>query len=108
MGQYADLNRRTAEVVTALVKSRDTFAASEQPLPHYEFAVPPSSPLIGKSIGELHFWQATGGTIVAIRRGQKILLSPGPFAELYEGDTIVLVGSPAAAEAARRFITEKE
>ena len=71
-------------------------------------AVPKDSPLIGKSIGELKFWQSTGGTIVAIRRGQTVVLSPGPYAELYAGDVIVLVGNSAAVEAARRLATEKE
>ena len=62
------------------------------------------TPLTGKSIGALKFWQSTGGTIVAIRRGQTVILSPGPYAELYGGDVIVLVGSPAAAEAAHRLV----
>ena len=108
MEEYADLNRRTNDVVTALVKSRDTFTAANEPLPNYEVTVPRDSPLIGKSIGALKFWQSTGGTIVAIRRGQTVMLSPGPYAELYGGDVIILVGSPAAAEATRHFITAKE
>lgn len=57
---------------------------------------------------ELKFWQSTGGTIVAIRRGQTVILSPGPYAELYSGDVIILVGSPSAAEAAHRLVTTKE
>ena len=108
MEEYADLNRRTNDVVAALVKSRDTFTAANEPLPNYEVTVPYDSPLIGKSIGALKFWQSTGGTIVAIRRGQTVMLSPGPYAELYGGDVIILVGSPAAADAARHFITAKE
>ena len=108
LAEYADLSRRLSDTVTALVKSRDTFAASGEPLPNYEVPVPKDSPLIGRSIGELKFWQSTGGTIVAIRRGQTVILSPGPYAQLYGGDVIVLVGSPAAAEAAHRLVTEKE
>ena len=108
LAEYADLSRRLPDTVTALVKSRDTFAASGEPLPNYEVPVPKDSPLIGRSIGELKFWQSTGGTIVAIRRGQTVILSPGPYAQLYGGDVIVLVGSPAAAEAAHRLVTEKE
>ena len=108
LAEYADLSRRLSDTVTALVKSRDTFAASGEPLPNYEVPVPTDSPLIGRSIGELKFWQSTGGTIVAIRRGQTVILSPGPYAQLYGGDVIVLVGSPAAAEAAHRLVTEKE
>ena len=103
-----ELNRRMADTVSALVKGQDTFAAAGQPLPNYEVPVPKDSPLIGKSIGELKFWQSTGGTIVAIRRGQTVILSPGPYAELYSGDVIILVGSPSAAEAAHRLVTTKE
>ena len=97
-----------AETVSALVKGQDTFAAAGQPLPNYEVTVPKDSPLIGRSIGELKFWQSTGGTIVAIRRGQTVILSPGPYAELYGGDVIILVGSSGAAEAAHRLVTTKE
>ena len=106
LAESAEVNRRMADTVSALVKGQDTFAAAGQPLPNYE--VPKDSPLIGKSIGELKFWQSTGGTIVAIRRGQTVILSPGPYAELYSGDVIILVGSPSAAEAAHRLVTTKE
>ena len=106
--QYTELNRKTAETVAALIKSRETFAAAEEPLPNYEVTVPPQSPVLGKSIGALKFWQSTGATIVAIRRGQSVILSPGPYAELYEGDVIVLVGNAVAAQAARRFVSLKE
>ena len=108
MAEYADLSRRLSDTVAALVKSRDTFAAAGEPLPNYEVPIPKGSPLIGQSIGALKFWQSTGGTIVAIRRGQTVILSPGPYAELYDGDVIVLVGSPAAAEAAHNLIAPKE
>ena len=108
LGQYGELNRKLAEVATALVKSRDTFASAAEPFPNFEVKVPKDSPLIGKSIGALKFWQSTGGTIVAIRRGQTVILSPGPYAELYGGDVIVLVGSPAAAEAANHLLSAKE
>ena len=108
MAESAEVNRQMAETVSALVKSQETFAAADQPLPNYEVPVPPDSPLIGKNIGELKFWQSTGGTIVAIRRGQTVILSPGPYAELYGGDVIILVGSSGAAEAAHRLVTTKE
>ena len=108
MAEYADLSRRLSDTVTALMKSRDTFAAAGEPLPNYEVPVPQNSPVTGKSIGALKFWQSTGGTIVAIRRGQTVILSPGPYAELYGGDVIVLVGTPAAAEAAHHLVSAKE
>ena len=108
IGEYSALNQRLVQTVSALLNSRETFSAAHEPLPNYEVPVPKGSPVIGKSIGELRFWQSTGGTIAAIRRGKALMLSPGPYAELYDGDVIILVGSRAAAEAARRFVTEKE
>ena len=108
MAEYSDLHRRMADTISALVKSRETFAAAGDPLPNYEVPIPKGSPLIGQSIGALKFWQSTGGTIVAIRRGQTVILSPGPYAELYDGDVLVLVGSPAAVEAAHNLIAPKE
>lgn len=108
MAEYADLHRRMGETVGALVRRWDGFAAAGEPLPNYEVTVPENSPCLGKSIGALKFWQSTGGTIVAIRRGQKVILSPGPYAELYAGDVVILVGSPAAAEAAHNLIHAKE
>ena len=107
MAEYDELHRRMAETVKALVKSRETFAAAGEPLPNYEVSVPQGSPCIGKSIGALKFWQSTGATIVAIRRGQTVILSPGPYAELYAGDVIVLVGSLAAAEAANNLVSHE-
>ena len=108
MEEATDLHHRIADTIAALVKSRDTFAAAGEPLPNYEVPIPKGSPLIGHSIGALKFWQSTGGTIVAIRRGQTVILSPGPYAELYDGDVLVLVGSPAAVEAAHNLIAPKE
>ncbi|MCI2059117.1 MAG: GntR family transcriptional regulator [Oscillibacter sp.] len=106
--EYAELNRKTGKIVTALLQSRDTFSSAREPLPNYEVRVPADSALLGRSIGELKFWQSTGGTIVAIRRGQHQILSPGPYAELFGGDVIILVGSPEAAKAAARLVSAKE
>ena len=96
------LHRRITETAAALVKGRETFASAHEPFPNYEVPVPKDSPMIGRSIGALKFWQSTGGTVVAIRRGPTVILSPGPYAELYAGD---VVGSAAAAEAAHKLLS---
>ena len=107
MAQSAELHRRIFDTATALVQSREPFAAANEPLPNYEVAVPKGSPIIGQNIGSLKFWQSTGGTIVALRRGQTVILSPGPYAELYGGDIIILVGPPSAVEAAQHLVAGK-
>ena len=106
--EYDQLHQRMTDTIKALVKSRATFAAADEPLPNYEIEIPPESVVIGKSIGALKFWQSTGATVIAIRRGQTVILSPGPYAELYPRDVIVVVGSSESAEAVHRLVLEKE
>ena len=78
----------------------------------YEFQVS-DGPTAGRSIGELQFRQRTGATIVAVRKGEDILLSPGPQTLLEQGDVLVvacelsqleqvshLLGQPGAGRAA--------
>ena len=104
LDQFHTLQRKFVKVMEAVAENRNTFAPAHDPLPHYEVAVPEDSALLGRSLIELKFWQSTGGTIVAIRRGPTLILSPGPYAELYAGDVLVLVGTQAAAAAAQKLV----
>ena len=102
--QYRALTKRVYNVAEQLIQSGATALSQEQTLPNYEVRVHPDSDKIGRSIGQLHFWQATGATIVAIRRNHNVLLSPGPYAELYAGDRVVFVGSEACVAAVNHFL----
>lgn len=106
--QSIELHRNIEKTAAALIKSQNTFIAAGQPLPNYEITVSCKSPVIGKSLGELNFWQTTGATVIAVRRGKKVILSPGPYFEFYNGDVIILVGITKAIEAANRLITTEE
>ncbi|MEW9096813.1 MAG: TrkA C-terminal domain-containing protein [Clostridiaceae bacterium] len=60
--------------------------------------------IIGKKINEIRFWQATGATMVAYRRGEKIIISPGPHYVFKSGDTIVVIGSNNVYDKVYNFI----
>lgn len=96
--------RRIAEVSARLLEAQTTPLPTEKRLPNYELQVPAGSPRVGQSVGSLHFWQATGATVIAIRRNQNTILSPGPYAELQEGDMVVFVGAPESVSAVERFL----
>lgn len=49
--------------------------------------------VLGKAVNEIRFWQATEATIVAYRRGEKIVISPGPNYVFRKGDIIVFIGN---------------
>ena len=49
--------------------------------------------LVGKTIGEVNFWNYTEATIVAVKKEDSTLLtSPGPDTTLESGDVIIFVG----------------
>lgn len=98
------VSQEMLDVYAQILQEREHPAASGEALPNYEVRVAERSRIIGKSIGALHFWQQTGATIVAIRRKQSVILSPGPYAQLYGGDTILFVGTPAAKQAVEAFV----
>ena len=43
-------------------------------------------------VGETKFWQNTGATIVAVKRGEELIISPGPYIEFLAGDLLLVVG----------------
>jgi K+/H+ antiporter YhaU regulatory subunit KhtT len=104
LAQSEQLNRQISDAYTGIAKSLDAVTAADRQLPTYESHVRPDSPHIGKSIGSLQFWQSTGATIIAIRRVHSLIVSPGPYAEIYGGDVLVFVGDASAVHSVERFI----
>ena len=76
------------------------------PINPLEIEIPPHSNLIGKTILESKFWQHTGATIVAIRRGKNVVISPGPYGGFEAGDVILVVGNSEVKSLIRKFIEE--
>lgn len=101
------LNRQIIEVAGTIIRINERFTQSH-PFSNQEVTIPPNSTVIGHTLGELKFWQQTGATVIAIRRDDKIILSPGPYAMLHEEDTIIFVGDVASAEAVSAFINGKK
>lgn len=56
-----------------------------------EVKIPGHSHLVGKSIGEVRFWEYTGATIIGINRSGHLHLSPGPKLVFYSGDIVLYV-----------------
>lgn len=83
----------------------DETSQTPDSLPNYSCRVPDHWPDSGVTIGALRFWQATGATIVAIRRNLSYIVSSGPYAELYAGDTVIFVGDAKAREAVSHFFS---
>lgn len=98
-----EISREISEVAGSIVRINEKFMRTN-PFHNYEAKIPNNSPLIGQTLGELKFWQQTAATVIAIRRGERIILSPGPYAALLAGDILVFVGDLKSVSAVSEFI----
>ena len=74
-----------------LTENTQRFHASNPFVP-FEIKITKDSKHLNKSASEINFWQNTNATIVAIKRNNSIILSPGAYALFLEGDIFYFVG----------------
>lgn len=103
LAEQEALGRDISQVAEAIIRINEKFSDAF-PFPIYETDVPAGSPLCGRTLGELNFWQQTMATVIAIRRGEQIILSPGPYAALGAGDTLVFIGELKCVEAVNALL----
>ena len=62
---------------------------------------------VGKTLAELRFWEHTTATVIAIRRDDKILISPGSYATLTEKDIIYYIGDELSPDRVKNFLLQE-
>ena len=62
------------------------------PILPYEVKITDGCRFLGQMISQINFWQSTGVTVVAIRKGEQLIVSPGPYALFEDGDIFIMVG----------------
>lgn len=100
-----DLAGQIAEVAQSIIRINEHFSQSN-PFPNYEVLVSEGSAAIGQTLGDMLFWQKTAATVIAIRRDDRIILSPGPYAVLLAGDVVIFVGDATCAQAVTDFLAQ--
>ena len=72
-----------------------------------ELKISTKSHLVGKSIGEVRFWNHTGATIIGINRSGHLYLSPGPKLVFYANDIILYVGNGSRiSDKVKRYVNK--
>lgn len=92
-----------SNLINTLIRTNERFTKSN-PFNNHEIDIKKGSSIIGRTIGDLNFWQETTATIIAIRRKDKIILSPGPYAVIEEDDTLIFVGDFTSVQIVSEFI----
>jgi K+/H+ antiporter YhaU regulatory subunit KhtT len=76
------------------------------PLAPIEVEVFPGCVHIGKTISEVKFWQNTGGTVIGMKRKGDLIISPGPYALIMEGDILLIIGAEETYDRVIHFMEE--
>ncbi|SOC41919.1 TrkA C-terminal domain-containing protein [Ureibacillus acetophenoni] len=91
------------EITDRLVNRTERFR-SVNPFVPFQIEVLEQSPYIFRSIGEINFWQNTSATIVGIKRGQDLFVSPGPYITIEPNDIIYFIGNDESLERVEKFL----
>lgn len=89
--------------LTKLIDKMDRFRSSNPFIP-YEIEITTQTPLLNKTISEMNFWHNTSATIVAVKRNEDLLRSPGPYITFLPDDIIYYVGDDKSSERVHHFI----
>jgi K+/H+ antiporter YhaU regulatory subunit KhtT len=108
--EIKNLLNKHKEIDEAIYRAADEIYDLSEKLKHtnpvytMEFDIPPSSPLIGRTIQETNFWHMTGATIVAVRRKNSMILSPGPYLTFMADDVLLVVGDTSITQKVETMI----
>lgn len=101
----SEIDRDLEEIFKNIINYSDRLR-NLTPYNPVEIEVITESHVINKKISDIKLWQHTGATIVAIRRGTEIIISPGPNASIKAYDRIVVVGDRNVLERTVTYINK--
>jgi K+/H+ antiporter YhaU regulatory subunit KhtT len=104
--QKREIDAKLEALLVDIIKYSDKLR-NLTPYNPVEIEVGETAPISGRTIGEIRLWQHTGATIVAIRRGTEIIISPGPNAKIMPHDRVVVVGDSDILKRTTDFISGK-
>ena len=103
--QRRALDEKIEETIQKLSDMAERFRNSGD-MQTYEFTVPEGAKIAGRTIAESSFRAETGATILAVRRGAKVNLSPKPDEMIAAGDVLVVVCGVLLVPLVSEFISQ--
>lgn len=91
------------QYLTELIDKTDRLRSVNPFLP-FQIEITADTPYLNKSTAEVNFWHHTTGTIIAIKRANKLLMSPGPYAVFANGDIFYFIGDENCFERVQKFL----
>lgn len=103
--QKNELDHKFESLLTEIIEASDRLQ-NLKPYHPVEIKVKENSHAVGMTIANLQFWQNTGATIIALRRGTEVSISPGPHVVIREDDILVVVGDEKIHEKTEQFMNK--
>lgn len=100
-----ETDRKFEHLLTQIIEASDRLQ-NLKPYHPVEIKINENSHVIGKTIGNLQFWQNTGATIIALRRGTEVTISPGPHVILWAHDIVIAVGDEKMYQRTEQFMNQ--
>lgn len=91
------------ECLSDLIEKTERFR-SVNPFMPAQITIDSETPFLNQTVAEINFWQNTTATIIAVRRGNNLLISPGPYLILIENDVLFFVGEESSYERVKNFL----
>lgn len=96
-------NEYLKEQLNRLIDKTSRFRSINPFIP-FEITIDHTSSYVGKNLSEVNFWHNTLATVVGIKRKELLLMSPGPYAVISEGDIFYFVGDDNCYERVMNFL----
>lgn len=77
---------------------------STNPFIPYEIVITEETPYLDRTVGEVDFWQETFATVIAIRRNDVLMMSPGPKAVFRKNDIFYYTGDKDCPDRVEKFM----
>lgn len=94
---------RVNQSIAKLINKTERLRSSN-PFAPYEIEITEDTPYLNKTSSEINFWHHTQSTIIAIKRGDTIIMSPGPFATFRLQDIFYCIGDETSYERVKNFL----
>ena len=102
-----ELSQKIKSQMETMVDKTDRFR-DVGPFVPYHITLPNPSALEGKTLLDIHFWQHTKATVIALKHQDTLQFSPGPHAPLHAGDTLYFVGDSQCYSRVEAFLLQKQ
>ena len=86
-----------------LIEASEHFK-SMNPFMPFEVRITDQCAYLNKTLQDIQFWQHTGATVLAVRRGDVVLKSPGPYVALLEHDILYFLPQDDSSQRVKDFL----